>query len=147
MHQQGSVQPTDLAQIFFRVAAMVSNDSVDLMTGGCDKSHQRTEAVSLQADFSGRLRQLSGGADRFPDIFRAGVAIICCVKSEAVLPVIFRSYAEIDAGLLPPEQVRRDRDEPLGCQLVAGRADIGINAKQFLQNDHRRRGYLGWLRM
>src|SRR5580700_8606632 len=125
---------------------MIANGGVDLMTGGCDKSHQCTEAVSLQADLSGRLRQLSRSADRFPDIFRAGVAIMCCVKSQAVLPVIVRSYAEIDAGLLPPEQVRRDRDEPQRCQLVAGCADIGINAKQFLQNDHRRRGYLGCLR-
>src|ERR1700722_16006176 len=98
---------------------MISDRGVDLIAGGRDKGHQCTEAVSLQGNLSRRLRQLDGGADRFLDIFRARIAIIRRVKSQAALPVSFRPYVEIDAWLLPPEWVRSDRDEPLGCQLIA----------------------------
>src|SRR6202007_2152206 len=45
---------------------------------------------------------------------------------------------EIDPWFLPPEQVWRDRDKPLGGQFVTGRADVGVHAKQFLKNDHGR---------
>src|ERR1700719_1831750 len=98
---------------------MISNGGVDLIAGGRDKGHQCTEAVPLQGDLSGRLWQLNSGADRLHDIFRASIAIIRRVKSQAVLPVSFRPHAEIDSGLLPPEYVRRDCDEPLRCQLIA----------------------------
>ena len=137
---KGASQPANFAEVFFRVAAMISNGGVDLMASGRDKGHQCAEAVALQGNLSGRLRQLNSGADRFHDISRACVAIIRRVKSQTVLPVGFGPYVEIDVRLLPPEQVRRDRDEPLGCQLIAGRSDVGVNAEQFLENDHCRCG-------
>src|ERR1700693_6255796 len=43
VHQQGSAQPANLAEIFFGVATMVSNRCIDLIAGGYDKSHQRAE--------------------------------------------------------------------------------------------------------
>ena len=94
---------------------------------------------------AGQPSQLSpatwyGGADCLHDIPRARIAIIRRVKPQTVLPVSFRPYVEIDVRLLPPEQVRRDRNESLLCQLIAGRSDVGVNAKQFLENDHCRRG-------
>jgi hypothetical protein len=81
VHQQGGVQPANLAEVFFRVAAMIGNGGVDLIAGGRDKGHQCTEAVPLQGNLSGRLWQLNSGADRFHDIFRARIAIIRRVKS------------------------------------------------------------------
>jgi hypothetical protein len=44
-----------------------------------------------------------------------------------VLPVGLGGDAEIDARLLTPEQVGRDRDEALFGQLVASLADIGVH--------------------
>ena len=100
---KGASKPANLAEVFFRVAAMISNGGVDLIAGGRDKGHQCTEAVPLQGNLSSRLWQLNSGADRFYDIFHARIAIIRRVKSQAVLPVSFRPYVEIDARLLPPE--------------------------------------------
>src|SRR5580704_5870028 len=119
---------------------MVSNGGVDLMASRRDKSHQCAEAVALQGDLPGRLGQLHSGADRLRDIARAYVAIIRAVKPQTVLPVGFGPYVKIDVRLLPPEQVRRDRDESLLCQLIAGRPDVGVNAEQFLENDDCRCG-------
>jgi hypothetical protein len=138
VHQQGSAQPANLAEIFFGVAAMVSNRCIDLIAGGYDKSHQCAEAVALHANLAGRLRQRRGCAYRFPDILSTGIAIIGPVKPQTVLPVCVRSDTKIDARFLPPEQVRRDRDEALGRKLIACRPDVGVNAEQLLENNHRR---------
>src|SRR5580704_11112012 len=45
MHQQGSAQPANFAEIFFGVATVISNGSIDLIAGGYDEGHQCTEAV------------------------------------------------------------------------------------------------------
>src|SRR5580704_949212 len=103
MHEQGSIQPAKLAEVFFRVGSMISDSGVDLVAGSCDKDHQCAEAVPLQGNLSGRLWQLNSGADRFHDIFRARIAIVHHTQPQTMLPVRFRSYVEIDARLLPPE--------------------------------------------
>src|ERR1700731_3321545 len=99
---------------------MVSNSGIDLMASGRDKGHQCAEAVALQSNPPGRLGQLDGGADCLRDIARASVAIIPPVKPQTLLP----------------EEVWRDRDVSLGCQLVASSSNVGVNSKQFLENDH-----------
>jgi hypothetical protein len=43
---------------------------------------------------------------------------------------------------LPPEWVRRDRDESLGCQLIAGLADVGVDTKQLLNDWHLGRRFM-----
>src|SRR5580704_4057999 len=103
VHQQRGLQPANFAQVFFRVSAMISNGGVDFVPGGRDKYHQCTEAVPLQGDLSSGLWQLNSGAYRFHDIFRAGIAIICRVQPQTVLPVSFRGYVEVDARLLTPK--------------------------------------------
>ncbi len=56
-----------------------------------------------------------------------------------MFPVAFRADVEIDPG-----SCRQNRSGAIamnpGAELVAGRADIGINAEQFLENDHGRCG-------
>src|ERR1700732_2513777 len=103
---------------------MIANGGVDLMASGRDKGHQCPEAVALQGNLSSRLRQLNSRANRLRNITRACVAIICPVEPQTVLPVSLRPYVEIDVRLLPPEQVGRDCNESLLCQLIAGRPDV-----------------------
>src|SRR4029077_14623948 len=100
---KGGAQAADFAEVFFCVAAMVSNGGVDLMASGRDKGHQCAEAVALQGNPPGRLGQLKSGADCLRDIARASVAIIRRVNPQTVLPVGFRPYVEIDVKFLPPE--------------------------------------------
>jgi hypothetical protein len=42
---------------------VISNGGVDFVSGGRDKGHQSTQAVPLQGNLSGRLRQLNSGAE------------------------------------------------------------------------------------
>src|SRR5580693_561218 len=63
VRQQGGVQPANLAEVFLRVAPVISDSGVDLVAGGCDKGHQCTEAVPLQGNLSSRLWQLNSSAD------------------------------------------------------------------------------------
>src|SRR5271170_2676850 len=99
------MQSANLTEIFFRVAAVISDSRVDLIASGRDKGHQCAEAVPLQGNPSGRFWQLNSSADRFQNIFHARIAVIGRVKSQTVLPVDFRSYAQINARLLTPEQI------------------------------------------
>jgi hypothetical protein len=55
-----------------------------------------------------------------------------------MLPVNLGSHVKIDARLLPPEQVRRDREEALFRQFVAGFADVSVHSKELLQDDNGR---------
>src|SRR5436190_2241883 len=112
MHKQRGLQSANLREVFFRFPAMISNGSVDFVAGGREKYHQAAKTISEQGDLSSRLSQLNSGADRFYDIPRTRIAIKRRIKSETVLPGGIRSHVEIDSRLLPPEQVRRDRDEP-----------------------------------
>jgi hypothetical protein len=47
-----------------------------------------------------------------------------------VLPVSLQGDAEIDARLLAPEQIGRDRDKALLCQFTAGLANVGVDPEQ-----------------
>ncbi len=76
VHQQRSFQSANLAEVFFRVAAVIGNGGVDFVSGGRNEGHQSTQAVPLQGNLSGRLRQLNSGADRFHDVARTRIAII-----------------------------------------------------------------------
>jgi hypothetical protein len=46
MHQHGRMKPIDLSQIFLSVTAVISDRSVDALAHGCQKDHQRAEAMS-----------------------------------------------------------------------------------------------------
>ncbi len=52
-----------------------------------------------------------------------------------MLPVGLGGDTKVNARLLPPEQVGRDRKETLFCQFVAGLADVGVDPEQLLQNN------------
>jgi len=69
------------------------------------------------------------------DVPGAGIAVIGLIEPKSVLPVGLAGDAEVDARLLTPEQVGRDREEALCGQLVTGLANIGVHAEQLLQND------------
>src|SRR5580693_3772759 len=94
MHQQRSTQTANFAEIFFGIATMISDGSIDLVAGGYDKGHQCAKAVALHGNLAGRIRQRSSRADRLPDIFSASIAIISSVKPQTVLPVGFRGHVE-----------------------------------------------------
>src|SRR6266403_5116884 len=66
----------------------------------------------------------------------ARVSVISHVQTKAVLPVGLGGNIKVDARLLPPEQVWRDRKEALFRQFVAGLADVGVHSEQLLQNDN-----------
>src|SRR5271154_354780 len=141
MHEQWGLQSVNFGEVFLRIGAMISNGGVDFVAGGRYKDHQGTKTKSKQSNFSTRFFKLNGSTNRFHDVPHTRVAIKRRIKSETVLPAFFRRYVEINSRLLPPEQVRCDRDKPLGRQLIAGRSNVGGNTKQLLKNDHCRRGY------
>ena len=46
MHKHGRMKPIDLSQIFLSVTAVISDRSVDAVAHGCQKDHQRAEAIA-----------------------------------------------------------------------------------------------------
>ena len=66
MHQHGRMKPIDLSQIFVSVTAVISDRSVDAVAHGCQKDHQRAEAITVDGNPAGAPRQLSHGVDGCP---------------------------------------------------------------------------------
>jgi hypothetical protein len=46
MHQQRGFQTANLAEVFFRLAAMLSNGCVDFVASSGDENHQPAKAIS-----------------------------------------------------------------------------------------------------
>src|SRR6266852_8037542 len=103
---------------------------------GCQEDHQRAEAIAEDRNLAVALREVAYCVDRVLDVFGAHVSVINPVQTKAVLPVGLGGDIQIDARLLPPEQVWRDRKEALFRQFVAGLADVGVHSEQLLQNDN-----------
>src|SRR5260370_7530203 len=53
MHQHGRMKPLDLSQIFLSVTAVISDRSVDAVAHGCQKDHQRAEAIAEDSNLPG----------------------------------------------------------------------------------------------
>jgi hypothetical protein len=138
MHQHGRMEPIDLSQIFLSVTAVISDRSVDAVAHGCQKDHQRAEAIAEDGNLAGVPRQLGHGVDSVLSVPGTSVPVIGLIKTKAVLPVGLGGDAKVDAGLLTPEQVWRDRNEALFRQFVAGLANVGVDSEQLLQNDNGR---------
>src|SRR3984885_163114 len=134
MHQQWRTKFVDLAQVLFGVTAVIGNGRIDVAAYGRQERHQGAEAIALEADLAPALRQFGDGFQSVVNISDASVAIIRLIKAKAVLPVILRRDAKVNARLLTPEQVWRDRKETLFRQFVAGFANVGVHPKQLLQN-------------
>jgi len=56
-------KPIDLPQIFLSVTAVISDCSVDAVAHGCQKDHQRAEAIAEDGNLASAPRQLGHGVD------------------------------------------------------------------------------------
>ena len=136
MHQHGRMKPIDLSQIFLSVTAVISDRSVDAVAHGCQKDHQRAEAIAEDGNLAGTLRQLGHGVDSVLSVPGTGVPVIGLIETKAMLPVGLGGDAKVDTRLLTPEQVGRDRNQALFRQFIAGLANVGVHPEQLLQNDN-----------
>src|SRR5579862_2843626 len=134
VHKQGRAKIVDLAQVLFSVSAVISDGGIDVAAYGRQERHQGAEAVALDGNLARTLRQFGQSVQGFVNISDASVTIKGLIKAKAMLPVSLRRDAEVNARLLTPEQVWRDRKETLFRQFVAGFPNVGIDSEQLLQN-------------
>src|SRR5260370_5575925 len=135
MHQHGRMKPLDLSQIFLSVTAVISDRSVDAVAHGCQKDHQRAEAIAEERTLAGAPRQLGHGVDSVLSVPGTGVPVIGLIETKAVMPIGLGDDAKVDTRLLTPEQVGRDRNEASFGQFVAGLTDVGGHTEHILRND------------
>src|SRR5580700_7065399 len=103
MHQHWRMKPIDLSQIFLSVTAVISDRSVDAVAHGCQKDHQRAEAIAEDGNLAGAPRQLGHGVDSVLSVPGTGVPVIGLIETKAVLPVGLGGDAKVDARFLAPE--------------------------------------------
>src|SRR6266852_5254466 len=102
---------------------------------GCQEDHQRAEAIAEDRNLAVALREVAYCVDGVLDVFGAHASVISSVQTKAVLPVGLGGNIKVDARLLPPEQVWRDRKEALFRQFVAVLANVGVHSKHLLQHN------------
>ena len=127
-------------EIRLRLATVVGHGSIDIGMERKAKRHHGAETVSKQSYLARALGQRCNDIDRIGDVSQASVAIVRLVQAQPMVPGFLRSHIEVNTGLLPPEEIRRNRDEAQLGQVVAVFADVGIDPEQLLQNDNGGRG-------
>src|ERR1700685_1330020 len=136
MHQQRRTKTIDRSQIFLGIATVIPDRSVDaVIAHGCHENHQSAEAIAEQAHLAVAFRKIAYCVDGVLNVLNACVAVIGSVQTKAVLPVGLGSNIQVDARLLPPEQIWCNREVALFCQFVAMLANVGVHSEQLLQND------------
>jgi hypothetical protein len=93
-------------------------------------TRKSAEAIAEDGNPAGAPGQLGHGVGGVLNVPGSGVSVIGLIKAKAVLPIGLGGDAEVDARLLTPEQVGRDRNEALFRQFVAGLADVGVHTEQ-----------------
>src|SRR5580692_6797265 len=137
MHENGRMKPIDLSQIFVSIGAVIPDRGVDaVIAHSCHEDHQRSEAIAEQGYLAVAFRETAYCIDGVFDVLDAGISVISLIEAKAVVPVGLGGDLQIDARLLPPEQVWSDREVALFRQFIAVLADVGVHTKQFLQNDN-----------
>src|SRR5277367_1020637 len=139
MHQKGCVKPAHLSQIFVGIAAVIRDSAIDtLVSHGSQEYHECAETITQKGNFAIALLEVAYCIDGVLYVLCARIAVISSVQTKAVLPVGLRGEIKIDARLLAPKRIWRDRNEALFGKFVAVLADVGVHPKQFLQNDNGR---------
>ena len=102
------------------------------------RSDKREQAAKAEPHHShSRCRSLDrarSGYGRF-DVAYARIDVIDRVQGKALLPVLFRANGEIHVPLLPPEQLRADRDESCRRKFVTSGTEVRVDPENFMQND------------
>src|ERR1700732_3697369 len=125
MHEKGRMKPIDLSQIFLSIGAVIPDRGVDAVVAhGCHEDHQRAEAIAEQGNLAVAFREIAYCVDGVLNVLYAGISVISPVQTKAVLPVGLGGDIQVDAGLLPPEQVWSDRKETLFRQFIAVLANV-----------------------
>src|SRR5258708_14826128 len=103
MLEVGEMSPVVLAKILLSVTAVISDRSVDAVAHGCQKDHQRAEAIAENGNLAGAPRQFGHDVDSVLSVPGAGVSVIGLIQTKAVFPIGVGGDANGDARLLPPE--------------------------------------------
>src|SRR5580698_10959767 len=136
------MKPIDLSQIFLGIAAVIPDRGVDAVVAhGCHKNHQRAEAIAEQGNLAVAFRETAYCVDGVLYVLYAGISVISRIEAKAVVPVGLGGDVQVDARLLPPVEVRSDRNVTLFRQFVAVLANISVYPEQLLQNDNGRSRY------
>src|SRR5580704_1577975 len=136
MHENGRVKPIDLSQIFFSIGAVIPDRGVDAVVAhGCHEDHQRAEAIAEQRNLAVAFREIAYCVDGVLYVPYARISVISRIEAKAVVPVGLGGDVQVDARLLPPVEVRSDREVTLFRQFIAVLADVGVHTEQFLQNN------------
>src|SRR5580704_16785494 len=131
------MKPIDLSQIFLGIAAVIPDRGVDAVVAhGCHKNHQRAEAIAEQGKLTVAFREPAHCVDGVLYVLYARISVISRIEAKTVLPVGFGRDVQVDSWLLPPKQVRSEREVTLFRQFVAVLANVRIYSEQLLQNDN-----------
>src|SRR5258708_37173258 len=97
------MKPSGSSRIFHSAPAVISDRNVDAVAHGCQKDHQRAEAIAENGNLAGAPRQFGHDVDSVLSVPGAGVSVIGLIQTKAVLPIGLGGDAKVDARLLAPE--------------------------------------------
>src|SRR5580658_4441509 len=113
------MKPIDLSEIFLSIGAVIPDRRVDaVVADGCHEDHQRAEAIAEQGNSTVAFRETAYCVDGVLYVPYARISVISRIEAKAVVPVGLRGNVQVDARLLPPVEVRSDREVSLFRQFI-----------------------------
>ncbi|MNQ94951.1 hypothetical protein D3C85_1104910 [compost metagenome] len=140
MNDQWVGDPVRFADMLVRVAGVVRHRCVGSRTRGREEGQQAAQAVTDHADLARDLRHRTGGLYGGGDVAHTRIEVEGVVQDLGLRELRLRAVGEVEARGDPPEQVGADGQVTLGREFITGLAHVGVDAKDFVDDDDGRRG-------
>ena len=124
------------------IGAVIGDRAVDVGAAAHQVAELAAEAVADRADLAVALRNLLQIVPGVLHVAHAEVVVELVIEIERLLHVIGIVVGQLDARLLPPEQVRHEADEAGLGELVGVLAHGVVDAPDFHDGDDRAGGRL-----
>src|SRR5262249_11158328 len=129
------MQVLHLADVMLDVGAVVGGSAIEIGAAAHEIAELAAKAVADRADLAIALRQ---ALEKGPGILHVAdreVVVEVVIEVERLLHVIGVAVAELEAGLLPPEQVRDQADESRFGKLMRVAAHGVVAAPDLHEGD------------
>src|ERR1051326_4720499 len=141
VQHERAVQVLRLLDAVLDIRAIVGDRAVDLGAAAHQVAELAAQAVADRADLAVALRQLLEEVPGVLHVAHREVVVEVVVEIERLSHVLGIAVRELDAGLLPPEQVGHQADEAGLGELVRVMPHCVVDAPDLHDGDDRAHGY------
>ena len=138
MHQDQAATLAGLVEVLVDLDAVVAHRGIDRQAGAGQVGKLAAETEAHNADLAGAVRAGAQGRDDVAQVACELGGVELCPQRPCLSAALV-GVRKVAGRLLPPEDIRRQGDEPVGGVAVGHRADVRVGIEHLRQHNQRRR--------